>query len=93
LDSSPNIIRSQGNPFGIRTRLCLDDRGVGVRLPAGKRDLALLHNAQTDYGAHNKHAGVKRQGRKADHSLLSSAEVKNCGFISPLPHSSSWHGD
>jgi hypothetical protein len=28
--------------------------------------------------------GVKRQGREADHSPLSSAEVKNCGAIHPF---------
>jgi hypothetical protein len=35
--------------------------------------------------------GVKRQGREADHSLPSSAEVKNGGAISPLLHTSSWN--
>jgi hypothetical protein len=29
---------------------------------------------------------VKRQGREADHSLPSSAEVKKVGAIPPLPH-------
>jgi hypothetical protein len=29
--------------------------------------------------------GIKRQGREADHSLLSSAEFKNSGAIPPLP--------
>jgi hypothetical protein len=32
--------------------------------------------------------GVKRQGREADHSHPSSAEVKNGGAIHPLPHMS-----
>jgi hypothetical protein len=36
--------------------------------------------------------GLKRQGREADHSPPSSAEVKNGGAIPPLPHTSSWHG-
>jgi hypothetical protein len=34
--------------------------------------------------------GVKRTGREADNSLLSSPEVKNSGAILPLPHTSSW---
>jgi hypothetical protein len=34
---------------------------------------------------------VKRQGREADHSPPSSAEVKNGGAIPPLPHMFSWH--
>jgi hypothetical protein len=33
--------------------------------------------------------GVKRQGREADHSPPSSAEVKKCGAIPPHPHRSS----
>jgi hypothetical protein len=36
--------------------------------------------------------GVKRPRREADHSLPSSAEVKNGGTIPPLPHTSSWRG-
>jgi hypothetical protein len=35
--------------------------------------------------------GVKRQGREADHSPPSSAEVKKGGAIPSLPHMSSWH--
>jgi hypothetical protein len=34
---------------------------------------------------------VKRPGREADHSLPSSAEVKDGGAIPPLLHKSSWH--
>jgi hypothetical protein len=33
---------------------------------------------------------VKRLGRETDHSLPSSAEVKNGGATSALPHTSSW---
>jgi hypothetical protein len=36
--------------------------------------------------------GVKRQEREADHSYLSSAEVKKGGAIAPLPRKSSWLG-
>jgi hypothetical protein len=35
-------------------------------------------------------SGVKRPGRRDDHSLPSSAEVKNDGGIPHLPHTSSW---
>jgi hypothetical protein len=35
---------------------------------------------------------VKRPGREADHSPLSSAEVKTRGAIPPLSHTSSWCG-
>jgi hypothetical protein len=36
--------------------------------------------------------GVKQSGHEADHSLPSSAEVKNGGALPPLPHMSSWRG-
>jgi hypothetical protein len=35
-------------------------------------------------------SGVKRQGREADHSPPSSAEVKNVGVISSLSHMPWW---
>jgi hypothetical protein len=35
--------------------------------------------------------GVKRQVREADHSRLSSAEVKNARIIPIFLHMSSWH--
>jgi hypothetical protein len=35
--------------------------------------------------------GVKQQGHEADHSLLSSSEVKKGGVIPPFLHMSSWH--
>jgi hypothetical protein len=37
--------------------------------------------------------GVKGLGHEADHSPLSSADVKNSGGITPLRHTSSWLGD
>jgi hypothetical protein len=43
-------------------------------------------------GAETPSPGVKRQWREADHSLSSSAEVRNGGAKPPLPHMSSWHG-
>jgi hypothetical protein len=33
---------------------------------------------------------IKRTERETDHSLLSGAKEKNGGYISPLPHKSSW---
>jgi hypothetical protein len=35
---------------------------------------------------------VKLRGREADHSSPSTAEIKNGGATSPLPHTSSWRG-
>jgi hypothetical protein len=62
---------------------------------------SILHRVQTNCGAQpasysmgtggSFHA-VKRQGREADRSLPSSAEVKNGGAMPPLPNTSSRHG-
>jgi hypothetical protein len=66
---------------------------AGVWLPAGIRDLYLLHSAQTGSGAHAASysvgtggffPGVKRPGPEADHSPPSSVEDKNDGAIHPL---------
>lgn len=35
--------------------------------------------------------GVKRHGRKANHSLLYSSQTKSGGAVPLLPHMSSWH--
>jgi hypothetical protein len=35
--------------------------------------------------------GIKRQGREADHSPPTSAEIRKGGAIPPLPHTSSWN--
>jgi hypothetical protein len=57
------------------------------------QDFTLLYGVQTDSGTHLASypvgtgalpPGVKRQGREADHSPSSSAEVKGSGAI-PLP--------
>jgi hypothetical protein len=64
-----------------------------VRFPAGAI-FFLLHSVQTGCGARpvsypmgtgGFSRGAKRQGREADHSLPSSAEVKNGGAIPLLP--------
>jgi hypothetical protein len=65
-------------------------------LKLSRQNLSLLHSVQTDPEAHPASypmgtRGVKRQGRVADHSPPSSAEVKKSEAIHPLPHMSSWH--
>jgi hypothetical protein len=53
-----------------------------VRLPTGARDFSLFHSFQIGSGAHpvSSIPEVKRPVREADHSPLSSAEVKSGGF-------------
>jgi hypothetical protein len=72
-------IVSQNSSVGIATGCGLDD---GDSIP---------DSLQTGSWAthHPISPGVKRQRREADHSPLSSAEVKNGGAIPPPPHTSS----
>jgi hypothetical protein len=67
---------------------------IGVRLPAGAGNFSLGHSFQTGSGAHpasyptdtgRSFPGVKRPGREADHSLPSSAEVKNAWSYTSTP--------
>jgi hypothetical protein len=76
------------------------DWTTGIRFPAVE-NISFLHSVQTGLGvntasytmgARHSFPGVKQPRREADHSRLSSAEFKNGGAISPLPHTSSWRG-
>jgi hypothetical protein len=64
----------------------LNNSGMRVRFPVGTRDFPSSKNVQTDSGSHPvpikwvpeaSFAGVKGPDREGDHSLPSSAEVKN----------------
>jgi hypothetical protein len=70
-----------------------------IRLLVFLQDSSLLHSVHSSSEAHPAFytrgtgalfPGIKRQGREANHSPLSSAEVKNARAIPPLPHVSSW---
>jgi hypothetical protein len=78
----------------------LDDRGSRVRFPEGAENVSLHHRIQNSsahpasYPKGNRALSlvVKRPGREADHSPLSSAKVKQC--VELYLHSSntqSWH--
>jgi hypothetical protein len=63
------------------------------------QELSLLHMAQTSSGAYPaSHAmgiggsfpGVKRQGREADHSLSTSADVRKTWIYTTTTHTSTW---
>jgi hypothetical protein len=65
----------------------LDDRAIGVRSPAGAEDFSSSLRVQTGSGVHPASytmgtgghfpGGKARQGREAEHSPSSSAEVEN----------------
>jgi hypothetical protein len=74
---------------GIATGYWLDGP---ISIP-GLQDSSPLHSLQTGSGAHldsyaigsgGDFTGVERKGSEADHSPLSTAEVKKGGAIPPL---------
>jgi hypothetical protein len=78
---------SRDSSVGIVLGYGLDDRGSRFRFPAGAGNFSLHHRVQNGSGAspasypmgtRGLSLGVKRQGREADHSPPSSAEVKEC---------------
>jgi hypothetical protein len=87
-----SFLLGAGRAVSVQRLGCgLDDRGVGVRFPAGAGYVSFLYNVQTGYGAHQVSytMGIRgcfpeatRQEREADHSPPSSAKVKNDGAIS-----------
>jgi hypothetical protein len=72
---------------GIRTRLRtgrLRSRGLIPALYSTQPPIQCVLGAISP--------GIMCQGREADHSPPSNAEIKNNGAIPPLPHISSWRG-
>jgi hypothetical protein len=58
----------------------------------GRQDFSLLYSVLTGFGLTQYPAQwIKRPGREVEHSFPFSAEVKNDGAITLLPHMSSWH--
>jgi hypothetical protein len=81
------------NPMSASVR---PSRNLGyIYIFPAEQDFFLLHVVQTGSRAHPASYPMvtggsflvsKRPGREADHSPSSSAEVKNCGTIPPLPN-------
>jgi hypothetical protein len=79
--------RSRVSSGSIVSDYGLDDRVIGVRTPAGAKDLSSILSVQTGSGAHPASCpmgtegpfpgGKARPERDADHSPPSSAEVVN----------------
>jgi hypothetical protein len=77
--------KSRDISVGIALGYGLDDRGSGVRFPAGAENFSVNHRVQNGSGAHpasypmgtrGSFLGVKRPGREADHSPPYSSEIK-----------------
>jgi hypothetical protein len=81
---------------GTATGYGLDEWEVGIRVLKKSKEFSLLHIVETGSGAHSasysmstesSFSGVKRQGREADHSTTTSAEVKKTWiYKSTLPY-------
>jgi hypothetical protein len=78
--------------FGLEDRDSIPDRGKRVSLPTASRPVMGTTQPLIQCVPGVISQEVKRLGREADHSLPSSAKVKNSGAIPPLPHTSSWLG-
>jgi hypothetical protein len=86
---------SRDSAVGIATGYGLDDRGVGVRVLLGQ-DFHFSMASRPALGPTQPpiqwvpgtlSPGEMRPGREADHSPLTSAEVKNaCIYISTSPY-------
>jgi hypothetical protein len=79
--------KSRGSSVSIATDYGLDNRMIGVRIPAGlgiflsdNASIPALGPTQSpiQWVPGSLSLGVERPGREADHSPPSSAEVKEC---------------
>jgi hypothetical protein len=74
-------IKSYLNGVGIAKGYELDDRSS---IPG--RGKIFIPSPASTHLLSNEYEALKRPVREADHSLPSSAEVKNGGAIPPFPH-------
>jgi hypothetical protein len=85
---------SRDSSVGIATGYGLDDQGGGSSRPGRVKKFSLLHIVQTGSGVQpasykmgtgSSFPGVKRQGREADHSSPTNAEVKKMWIYTSTP--------
>jgi hypothetical protein len=83
---------SRDSSVGIATCYGLGDRGVGVRVPIGSRIFSTLSRPvlgptqpPIQWVPEALSPAAKRRGREADHSTLTSAEVKQMWIYTSTP--------
>jgi hypothetical protein len=88
------LVSSRDSSVGIATDYGLDDQGGGSSSPGRVKKFLLRHIVQTGSGVHRtsykmgtggSFPGVKRQGREADHSPPTNAEVKKMWNYTSIP--------
>jgi hypothetical protein len=102
LPNSQEPAKSRDSRDSIALGYGLDDRGSRVRFPAGAENSSLHHRVQNGSGPTQPpiqwtpqalSLGVSRSGCEADHSLPSSADVKECAELYlHSPTMPSWRG-
>jgi hypothetical protein len=89
LRSTPLYGWSRDSSVGIATGYGLNDRRVGVRVSVKARSFSSPRCPDRLWGPpsllSNGYRGVKRQGREADHSPTTSAEVKKMWIYISTP--------
>jgi hypothetical protein len=88
LHSGPFMVRC--NTVGMATACRLGDRRVGFRVPVGQNIFTFPYRLDLLWGPIQwvpgaLSRGVKRQGREADHSPVTSAEVKKTWTYTSTP--------
>jgi hypothetical protein len=90
-------VRSRVSSVSIVSDYVLDDRVIGFRTQVGAKDFSSIRCVHTGSGAHPVSCpmgtgGKALQGRDADHSSPSSAEVMNEQVLYLLsPQAPPWH--
>jgi hypothetical protein len=75
----------RGSSVGIETGYWLDDREAAVRVPVGEKMFTSPYRTDWLWGPPIGYRGLKRPVREADHSPLTSAEVKKTWIYTPTP--------
>jgi hypothetical protein len=88
------IYKSHDSVVGTAIGYGLDDQGVGVRVPGGGKNFHFSISSRPALGSTQPSiqwvpgalsSGIKRQGREADHSTPTSAEVKKMWIYTSTP--------
>jgi hypothetical protein len=89
LSTDTTLLRSRVNAVGIATGYGLDDRGIGVRVPAGLGIFSSLRRPDRLWGPLLLFNGYRSE-KLTTHLQLVPRSRKH-GSIHPVPHTPAWH--